>query len=363
MITNATFENYKLFKNVQLSDLSRITLLGGGNNVGKSSVLEALFLFYDRGNPNMFFRPFAWRGITSLTATPELSWAPLFRNYAIKRKIAITVVNGGYKEVMEIQFDPSYTQKSIEIQIQPADEANVQLKTDQQPLLSYTMNITYKAQNRITQKAHLTLRYNADGIKLQLEPETAMEAINVPATFIATRFSSNELEDAARFSVLDTEGQEGKIVDFLKIIEPKLRSLSVSALGQPTIQGDVQIGRKLSVSLMGDGTRRLLSIILAIATTKNGIVFVDEIENGIHYSAMPSVWEGISRAATEFNCQIIATTHSYECLEGAYEGASRAGIPGEFSYIRLDRTDKDIVTQTYSHEILGAALSRGWEVR
>lgn len=116
---------------------------------------------------------------------------------------------------------------------------------------------------------------------------------------------------------------------------------------------------------MGDGVNRLLSIILAIATTKNGIVLIDEIDSGIHYSAMTNVWEGITMAAREFNCQVIATTHSYECLQAATEGTTRAGLADDFSYIRLDRIPKDneIVAKVYSNDVLTAALGRGWEVR
>src|SRR6266568_6345180 len=91
MITSAKIANYKIFSDLYLPDLSRITLLGGGNNVGKTSVLEALFLFYDRVNPNMFFRSFVWRGVASLTAAPEISWGPIFRRFQLEQKIAISV--------------------------------------------------------------------------------------------------------------------------------------------------------------------------------------------------------------------------------------------------------------------------------
>jgi len=114
---------------------------------------------------------------------------------------------------------------------------------------------------------------------------------------------------------------------------------------------------------MGGGMRWLLSVILAIATTRNGVVLIDEVENGIHYSAMTKVWEGISKAAKEFNRQIVATTHSFECLQAAYEGVSNTGISDEFRYVRLDLVGEDIVAQTYSDDVFEAALNRGWEVR
>ena len=132
---------------------------------------------------------------------------------------------------------------------------------------------------------------------------------------------------------------------------------------QNTHYADIGMSRKIPMAFLGGGMSRLLSIILAIATAKNGIVLIDEVDAGIHYSHMPKVWEGISRAAREFNCQIFASTHSYECLQAAYNGIAQADMAREFRYIRLERDKQETVAKTYTHDLLGAALSRGWEIR
>ena len=67
--------------------------------------------------------------------------------------------------------------------------------------------------------------------------------------------------------------------------------------------------------------------------------------------------------AQEYNCQIIATTHSYGCLQAAFEGSSNAALSDEFRYIRLDRSHEDIIAKTYTHAMVGVAIERGWEVR
>jgi hypothetical protein len=78
-----------------------------------------------------------------------------------------------------------------------------------------------------------------DGIKVQLEPETPIENAAMGAFFLASRFNISEQEDASRFSVLDIEGKGDKVTDFLKIIEPRLQNLSVLAVGQPAVHGDI----------------------------------------------------------------------------------------------------------------------------
>lgn len=58
MIRSCEIENFKSLKHLYLSDLKRINLFGGKNNAGKTTLLEALFLFFDRMNPNMLIRQY-----------------------------------------------------------------------------------------------------------------------------------------------------------------------------------------------------------------------------------------------------------------------------------------------------------------
>ena len=114
------------------------------------------------------------------------------------------------------------------------------------------------------------------------------------------------------------------------------------------------------VALVGEGMNRLCSIVLALCNVREGLLLVDEIENGLHYSVLPDVWRAIASAATDLNVQVFATTHSHECVEAAYE----AGMPEEtFLYHRLDRVEHDIECQSYSKRGLDIAIQTGNEVR
>jgi AAA15 family ATPase/GTPase len=113
---------------------------------------------------------------------------------------------------------------------------------------------------------------------------------------------------------------------------------------------------------MGEGVAKLLSIILAIANAKDGIVLIDEFENGLHYSVMQKIWEGVGRAAREFNCQVIATTHSYECLEAAYNGLP-SNMQKDFTYLRLDRIDSQTKAKVFDYDMLKIAINANLEVR
>jgi AAA15 family ATPase/GTPase len=104
------------------------------------------------------------------------------------------------------------------------------------------------------------------------------------------------------------------------------------------------------------------SLVLAIGSARGGTILVDEVENGIHHSVMPSLWEAIGRAADLFHTQVIATTHSLECVSAAYEAFSRRRSY-DLTLHRVDRMDGMVRAIAYDRESLKGALSLPTEVR
>ena len=74
------------------------------------------------------------------------------------------------------------------------------------------------------------------------------------------------------------------------------------------------INQLLPVNMLGDGMRRYLNIVAASANPMTNIILIDEIDNGLHYSAYKKLWEAIFALATSTNKQVFVTTHSKETL-------------------------------------------------
>jgi len=128
------------------------------------------------------------------------------------------------------------------------------------------------------------------------------------------------------------------------------------------LHGDIGIGRPIPVSFMGDGMRRIAAIVLRIGAASGASLLIDEIENGIHYAALPRVWKAISAAANRFETQVFATTHSFECIMAAHNMFKESG-EYRFRLHRLERIDGKIRAITYDEEILEATKDIGLEVR
>jgi predicted ATPase len=113
---------------------------------------------------------------------------------------------------------------------------------------------------------------------------------------------------------------------------------------------------------LGDGVTRLFAAALALANSRDGFLIVDEAENGIHYSVQRDFWRLIMRAAHQHNVQVLATTHSSDCVTGfaraALESDEALGV-----YLRLERDGDQVQTVEYTEEELATVADQGIEVR
>lgn len=73
---------------------------------------------------------------------------------------------------------------------------------------------------------------------------------------------------------------------------------------------------------LGDGAVRAFAVALALANSTDGFLLIDEAENGIHHSTQARFWNMVLQTAERNNVQVIATTHSWDCVVGFAKAAS-----------------------------------------
>lgn len=110
------------------------------------------------------------------------------------------------------------------------------------------------------------------------------------------------------------------------------------------------------------GDRKIETISKAFEESENGIVLIDGVENHIHHSRYRELWEMIREKAIKHNCQVFATTLSYECIVSAFEVFSKYE-PYELSFYRFEHGDFAIMSVYYDKETLQSALELGLELR
>ena len=183
------------------------------------------------------------------------------------------------------------------------------------------------------------------------------------AVFINARYRDTIRREADRFSKIRMRKKEKELYKALKAIDDRITELTIMTVGGfPVIYCDIGLDIMLPIQYIGEGTVKYLSMLLAIANSENGIVLIDEIENGIHHSVMKQIIESLSNVAKLFNVQIFATTHNFDIVETAHN-VFMLDEEYPFKYIRLDDIDGSITAKEYDKDTLQSAIELNLEVR
>lgn len=361
MYHSFTVRNFRCFHELAVTDLERVNLIAGLNNVGKTALLEALFLHCGAYNPQLALRLNAFRGIEEVkvefTRWAETPWDSLFTDFDTSKHVELISDNEatGHRLLqLKVVREPEELRKigrSIQHRSDRAEAAPLSLEAAQ------VLQLEYEEEGR-QGKYYMILDPKGPPRTEPIPPPPPF-----PAIFLAARGRTSLAEDAQRFGKLEIVRRHGVVLKAMQVIEPQLRQLTVVVTSSgPMIHGEIGSARLIPLPLMGEGMARLASLVLAIGNAPNGVVLVDEIENGLHHSVLAKVWRAIGEVAREFNTQIFATTHSLECIKAAH-GAFSEGERYDFRLYRLERVDKTIRVVTYDQETLEAAIEIGLEVR
>jgi hypothetical protein len=359
MFTHFTIKNFRCFRELTMPALERVNLIAGKNNSGKTALLEAI---HWHSYPRDCVLPFslnAQRGIDAEKKFDEDSCSWLFHD---KEGAA------GFELQSRDANEETRTLQGWLMDTAAAVQRFPQLATmiPQVPRSPFAGGYGWPLILKTTAHDSETFaiaNFHTNGISSGIGSiGSSADPWDGPSLFLPSSGRSAE-DDAAAFSELELANRQDEILPALRILEPRLQRLTLLLLAhRPVIHGHIGLSRQVPVPFMGEGIRRLLSILLSINQAKGGNVLIDEVENGLHYSVIASVWMAVAEAARQANVQVFATTHSYECIQAAHQ-AFAASQPYDLRLFRLDRTDGDIRVVAYNQNALNTSLDMSLEVR
>lgn len=366
MLESVRIRNFRNLIDLEIKGLERVNLFTGRNNSGKTTLLEALFLLAGGGDPRTVLVINALRGIDSIgglsafgrevlkvvgemepiggssTMVREILWKPMFSSLDMQNAIMI--------EAEETSQEPLMLRISLErpdmIALPLGQPINDELN-EGKLLFSFCK----KPDKPVERSMRVT------GSAIQIDPPTTSPPFQV--TLLSSRFG-NIKEDAVRLGQLRKRKQSDMVTEALKVVEPRLRSIEDnSAGGTPMIWGDIGLSELVPLPVMGEGMTHVARLILAISSVPRGLVLIDEIENGLHHSILSKVWKAVDQAAKNFDTQVVATIHSYECMEEVHRALGKDG----FRLYRLEAEDGENRCVTYEPDDTEAAIRHALEVR
>ena len=134
------------------------------------------------------------------------------------------------------------------------------------------------------------------------------------------------------------------------------------AYGRRVMVGLVGQDAPAPLRSLGDGAVRMLGVALALANFRGGVLLLDEVENGIHHSVQCDFWKMTLQAAYDNGVQVIATTHSWDCVAGFAKAAAELESP-DCRLVTLMRRWEKIFATTLAEDEMTIAARHRIEVR
>ena len=356
-------KNFRCFKDLQINDLGRVNLIAGKNNTGKTALMEAMYIHSGNRDLKTLLREEArhYRRDMMQDANAHVIrvWKTIFANFNTTEPVIFTA------EIETNQPSLLAEMATRRVQLSVVDQA----RDDYVALLNgfrlpdidmYKDADLMEFQSDYDKPSHLL------SLSGSITPSRVVKKHLFKAQFLRANEWLSSRNFASRFSVefFETNGAE-HLTRSLSNLEPRLKDLAL-LYDELTPKVFVNLGltQPLPFDSMGDGMKRVAAFVVSMNDLEDGIIFIDEIENGIHHSVQKDVWKAIGQMARELDIQIFATTHSYEMIEAAHE-AFRDDDPYEFRFHRLNRNSEtgQIEAVTYNKAGVNAFTNINYEVR
>ncbi|MCQ2762974.1 ATP/GTP-binding protein [Helicobacter pylori] len=365
MIQSVRIKNFKNFKNTQIDGFTKLNIITGQNNAGKSNLLEALYYLVGKSMHPCTNVLEIYDNIRKEPLTSE-SKSLMFYGLDTKEEIQIVITLDSNQTLdLQIKFIANEKQKVIESQIIPTVEhaqefsrLNFTLKKNNEEIYNDHLNIT-KAYNfpPIPNQSGYNRQFkNFDPNQLKkLLPFESATIIPSDATYrqahmiqaVSKICSNNQLEE--------------ELNKHLNQFDNNIQSISFNTNNQLKLKVK-NIKEKVPLSVFGDGLIKYLYIVSAFMADNAKTIYIDEVENGLHFSRMKL----LLRCVIDFindnkdgNLQVFMTTHNQEFIEILDQVIREKDFAHQTKLFCLEQYNGSIVAEPYYGENLSLYFKNG----
>ncbi|MGI0480858.1 AAA family ATPase [Geminocystis sp. CENA526] len=352
MIESFKVDNYRGFKNFELSQLGRINLLVGENNSGKTSILEIIKLcisypyfpslldiFNHRGE-------FSWIDLGSFSVENDFlrrmekkfNIFNIFNYYSPNDnnsiKAIFTINSNVYNLNILINQNPDYPE--IDTDIKKLDRTII---FDNLCLSFLWSKNEQKSVKLIEIPTNIKGEITSSDIQKYLSKKNFIYQFDSNINNVLINPFYDDISNLINtFDQISLTPLEEIVIEAIKIIEPKIKRIATTKSDKAE-KNSLKVlldgySEPISVASMGEGIWQLLKIILAMVNTKNGVLFIDEIDTGLHFTTLLKMWELILETSKKLNIQVFATTHNSDCWMALGELITQKNTKENPHYIR-----------------------------
>ncbi|MFH1740352.1 MAG: ATP-binding protein, partial [bacterium] len=380
LFDNLEIRQFRAFDYIKIDQLGHINLFLGKNNVGKSTLLEALWLYAKLGSPDVIRAILDGRDepgeVRHGNTTEPTVWS-LFYGHPLLERISSSIQIGriGAPD-SALTLSITWLRKTSEMDASGGLSDGSGYGGDLQPGQEYVEVESPGAADGDGSIPALVVKYGPMRRLLRLDDvyddlcrrwnlqTRSNRELATPCILIGP----GGLEDTGLQSLWEKvvlTDSKTDVIEAMRIIAPETEDFAL--LHQQTRASSIRLRVKgqdgpVPIKTMGDGMNRLFGLGMALACAKNGILLVDEIENGIHWSVLPEVWKFIVKVANRLNVQVFATTHSNDCLK-AFHSGTKGDKSVDGVAVRIERKNGEFSAEIFDESRLAVIVKEAIEIR
>ena len=302
-----------------LDRLGRFNVLLGANDVGKTSVLEALFLLTGFVNLRIPIQIQQWRSLP-IDGFDHIN--ALFHEFEPDRPIDLVGHSAGPIARRSLRITAPYAEADPDADspasagsgngssnnpgsLDAAAHQSSSIISAGPRLLRYDATVQPRAGEPTLFSA--ILRAQENGLQLKNIGEPADQP-----TIMARYMTPRAGYDARVIGDLIVRKQADRLVHFLTVINPRIRDVAASG---DIAYLDIGLDQMVPLNVFGSGMVRAASILSHCMLGNERILLLDELENGLHHAAIRPLLETLLVLSCDQDMQVFVTTHSVAVLQ------------------------------------------------
>lgn len=347
VINNIDIHKFRGINNLSLTNLNHINIIAGDNNSGKTSILESIMLLK---NPIEMYNAI---NVSRLREANTYYTSPTFEsflNMLSRKELGIGLSATTSKGDVAIEISGELENIIVDTEMLMANRYR-QLEINETETTAYKCRYSYVINGDYNDHEYLFTNYT-DFNKL---PRSRGLLFNISYLAPSRHLLGNNISN-----IVKSTSYKQLCVYLLKLFDMDIEDILYTR-NEITHRPIECIQHKtlgvMPISTYGDGIKKVISLANGIASSKDGVLMIDEIETSVHKKYYEDIFTFLFKACKQYNVQLFITTHSREAIDAilAIEKYSENAIKND--QINVITFRKDIATgKTLSRTLSGTEV-------
>lgn len=373
--TQVEIDGFRGLRSLNLDGLGRVNILVGKNNCGKTSVLEALSILCNPQKPSEWLAMVRRRDFGRLdeNIVQSLRWCFKQRTEtdydAFIEASCHFKCNGRFFNQLTVKYTEFLGENTEVISIPIGQDEYGEMEYEHEEIITPCRAAKLEHSLELFQQdvgqTSYYLEANEKGSRFPSFFKERKERYKFYTNYEMLTPYSYQL-NRVQLQTFSEQLFNDSIVELLKKFDADIDGIRIGSFSgeRPALYIKHRQLGEAPLSIFGDATRRAVLLTSTLLSLKDGgVLLIDEVEVGIHVTALANVFSWLVKAARELNVQVFVTTHSLEALD-AITFSNDDHAEEDIVVFHLEQTDEKTESKRLSGDLLyRLRVKRGLDVR